>query len=73
MLGRGEANRDAERPRADTVAAVELRDALDLLDWKRRVFALYGEVRAEPDPQAAWQRWRDDARRPARAPSADRR
>jgi uncharacterized protein (DUF1684 family) len=37
---------------------VELRDALDLLDWKRRVFALYGEVRAEPDPQVAWQRWR---------------
>jgi hypothetical protein len=26
---------------------VELRAALDLLDWKRRVFALYGEVRAE--------------------------
>jgi uncharacterized protein (DUF1684 family) len=32
--------------------------ALDLLDWKRRVFALYAEVRAGPDPRAAWERWR---------------
>jgi uncharacterized protein (DUF1684 family) len=31
---------------------------LDLLDWKRRVFALYAEVRASPDPEQAWQRWR---------------
>ena len=33
-------------------------DELELLDWKRRVFALYAEVRAAPDPEAAWQRWR---------------
>jgi uncharacterized protein len=33
-------------------------DELDLLDWKRRVFALYAEVRAEPDVSAAWHRWR---------------
>jgi uncharacterized protein (DUF1684 family) len=33
--------------------------ALDLLDWKRRVFALYAAVRAEPDPRAGWQRWRE--------------
>jgi uncharacterized protein len=32
---------------------------LDLLDWKRRVFELYAEVRATPDPEAAWHRWRD--------------
>ena len=38
---------------------MELQDALDLLDWKRRVFALYGEVRAESDAPTAWQRWRD--------------
>jgi hypothetical protein len=31
---------------------------LDLLDWKRRVFDLYAEVRAAPDPGHAWQRWR---------------
>ena len=31
---------------------------LDLLDWKRRVTALYAEVRATADPRAAWQRWR---------------
>ena len=32
--------------------------ALELLDWKRRVFALYAEVRAAADPAAAWERWR---------------
>jgi uncharacterized protein (DUF1684 family) len=30
---------------------------LELLDWKRRVFALYAEVRAS-DPVAGWERWR---------------
>ena len=34
-------------------------DALSLLDWKRRVLALYAEVRAASDPAAAWARWRD--------------
>jgi uncharacterized protein len=34
-------------------------DELDLLDWKRRVFALYAEVREEKDPQQAWLRWRE--------------
>jgi uncharacterized protein (DUF1684 family) len=33
-------------------------DALDLLDWKRHVFALYDEVRAAADPRAAWELWR---------------
>jgi uncharacterized protein (DUF1684 family) len=32
-------------------------DELTLLDWKRRIFALYAEVRAADDPKAAWQRW----------------
>ena len=31
----------------------------ELLDWKRRVFALYAEVRAADDPGAAWRLWRD--------------
>jgi uncharacterized protein len=31
--------------------------ALELLDWKRRIFALYGEVRST-DPEAGWRRWR---------------
>ncbi|HEX2032322.1 MAG TPA: DUF1684 domain-containing protein [Actinomycetota bacterium] len=35
------------------------RKLLDLLDWKRRVFAVYAEIRAADDPQAAWRRWRD--------------
>jgi uncharacterized protein len=33
-------------------------EALELLDWKRRVFALYAEVRAAPDPETGWLRWR---------------
>jgi uncharacterized protein (DUF1684 family) len=32
-------------------------EALELLDWKRRVFALYAEVRDTTDPATAWQRW----------------
>lgn len=35
------------------------RDALDLLDWRRRIFALYAEIRAADDPRSAWQRWRE--------------
>jgi len=30
---------------------------LDLLDWKRRIFALYAEVRAS-QPRAGWERWK---------------
>ncbi len=33
-------------------------DELELLDWKRHVFALYAEVRRTPDPEAAWRKWR---------------
>jgi uncharacterized protein len=33
-------------------------DALSLLDWKRRIFDLYREIREDPDPRAAWDRWR---------------
>jgi hypothetical protein len=34
-------------------------DELELLDWKRRIFELYAEVRRAPDPQRAWRLWRD--------------
>jgi uncharacterized protein (DUF1684 family) len=34
-------------------------DNLELLDWKRRVFALYAAVRAAEDPAAAWRQWCD--------------
>jgi len=34
-------------------------DELTLLDWKRRIFELYAEVRAEPDHERAWRRWRE--------------
>lgn len=33
-------------------------DPLTLLDWKRRVFDLYHEVRIASTPEAGWQRWR---------------
>jgi uncharacterized protein (DUF1684 family) len=33
-------------------------DELDLLDWKRRVFALYAAARAEADPARAAAAWR---------------
>ena len=32
---------------------------LELLDWKRRIFELYAEIRRDPDPAHAWQHWRD--------------
>jgi uncharacterized protein len=32
--------------------------SLSLLDWRRQVAALYRRVRDEPDPVAAWTRWR---------------
>jgi uncharacterized protein (DUF1684 family) len=31
---------------------------LTLLDWRRRVAALYADVRAADDPEAGWQAWR---------------
>jgi uncharacterized protein len=34
-------------------------ERLDLLDWKRRIFALYADVRAADDPVAAWEHWRE--------------
>ncbi len=35
------------------------RDALTLLDWKRRVLELYEGIRADDDPERAWGRWRE--------------
>jgi uncharacterized protein len=32
-------------------------ERLDLLDWKRRIFALYAEVRASADPHEGWAHW----------------
>jgi uncharacterized protein len=34
-------------------------DELALLDWKRRIFDLYAEIRRDPEPRHGWQRWRD--------------
>jgi len=30
---------------------------LELLDWKRRIFELYAEIRASDDAEGAWHRW----------------
>src|SRR3954469_12087975 len=38
---------------------VEQVELLELLDWKRRIFALYADVRAASNPHHAWQHWRD--------------
>ncbi|CAN7387423.1 DUF1684 domain-containing protein [Microbacterium sp. LjRoot45] len=43
-------------------AITEARTALDVVDWRRRVYALYAEVRATTDAEAAhdvWRRGRD--------------
>src|SRR5438552_4266550 len=40
-------------------ANVERVDTLDLLDWKRRIFELYSEVRSAPKPHHGRQHWRD--------------
>ncbi len=34
-------------------------DALDLLDWKRQIFALYATVCATADPEEGWNTWRE--------------
>jgi uncharacterized protein (DUF1684 family) len=34
-------------------------EKLDLLDWKRRVFAVYAEARDAPDAEDGWWRWRE--------------
>jgi hypothetical protein len=33
---------------------------LELLDWKRQIFALYAEVRPSASPERAWQHWRTE-------------
>jgi uncharacterized protein (DUF1684 family) len=44
---------------AGTEDGFSVHDALDLLDWKRRVFALYEEVRGTGDAETAWNLWRE--------------
>src|SRR5262249_25785796 len=42
-------------------------DTLALLDWKRRVAALYAEIRAADDPEQAWNHWREPRPEPFRS------
>ncbi len=39
---------------------MDLQTVIELLDWKRRVFALYAEIRDSQEPERAWRRWRDE-------------
>ena len=41
------------------MTAAEDGGRLALWDWRRRVSALYADVRAERDPKTAWWRWRE--------------
>lgn len=50
---------DPPPPGAPSPAGFAVSDALALLDWRRRVFRLYAEIRAEPDPEQAWWNWRE--------------
>jgi len=34
-------------------------DELTLLDWKRQIFELYADIRADADPRAGWRLWRE--------------
>ena len=36
---------------------ISAKDALDLLDWKRKIFDLYAQIRATEDPGTAWELW----------------
>ena len=36
---------------------ISARDALDLLDWKRRVFGIYAGTRTADNPLAGWRMW----------------
>jgi hypothetical protein len=34
-------------------------DPMSLADWRRRVMALYAEVRSTPEPESGWRHWRE--------------
>jgi uncharacterized protein len=40
------------------MSASEAARRLDLLDWRRHIFALYRRVRLEPNPATGWREWR---------------
>jgi uncharacterized protein (DUF1684 family) len=39
-------------------SAQPMLEEFTLVDWKRRIFDLYASIRADPDPEQAWRRWR---------------
>jgi hypothetical protein len=55
---RGPSARAVDGLSAAEHAGFDARDALDLLDWKRQIFALYEALREAPEPRLAWEHWR---------------
>lgn len=45
---------------ADTLTRSPSNDTTALWDWRRRINDLYSAIRANPDPEAAWHRWRTE-------------
>ena len=45
-------------PIAEEPTSFDARDAVELLDWKRQIFALYEAIRESHDPRVAWDLWR---------------
>jgi uncharacterized protein len=60
MAPRHDVNRVAACPGFGRCGAAYPRtvDAFDIVDWRRRVFGLYADVRASPDPARAHELWR---------------
>ena len=52
-----ERTRVSQMPDPLLAMTVDATDALDLLDWKRQIFALYESVRSNSDPRSAWRHW----------------
>ncbi|CAN5685869.1 DUF1684 domain-containing protein [soil metagenome] len=42
-----------------TEPSASIQDVMTLLDWRRRIFDLYSDIRASPEPAWAWRRWRE--------------
>jgi uncharacterized protein (DUF1684 family) len=46
------------QPAAGRPPDLRAEDALALLDWRRRIFELYGDVRGAEDPAEGWRLWK---------------
>jgi len=58
MLRHRTARPERVKPEAQLESVSRVGEVLTLLDWKRRIFALYQEIRESSIPEASWGRWR---------------